>query len=95
MLTFSPGAMAALRGGARPAFLDRVRRRLVATYPLFLPCFPEAVQATITGYMLERAARWGLQQHAALWTWCTLMVSVAPNFDEEPTIRARLERDLV
>lgn len=55
MLTFSPGAMEALKGGARPAFLDRVRRRLVAAYPHFLPCFPEGVQATITGHMLERA----------------------------------------
>lgn len=93
MLTFSPGAMEALKGGARPAFLDRVRRRLVATYPHFLPCFPEGVQARITGHMLERAARWELELQASLWTWCSLMVSVAPNFDEEPTIRARLEQD--
>ena len=93
MLTFSPGAMEALKGGARPAFLDRVRRRLLATYPHFLPCFPEAIQSRITGHMLERAAAWGLQQQASLWTGCTLMVSVAPNFDEEPTIRARLEQD--
>jgi hypothetical protein len=70
-----------------------VRRRLLATYPHFLPCFPEAIQSRITGHMLERAAAWGLQQQASLWTWCALMVSVAPNFDEEPTIRARLEQD--
>ncbi len=93
MLSFSPGAITALRAGARPGFLDRVRRRLALTYPHFLPCFPEAVQARITGHMLERAAGWGLTHQASLWTFCELMVSLAPNFDEEPMVRARLEQE--
>lgn len=92
MLSFSPGAITALRAGARPAFLDRVRRRMAATFPHFLPCFPEDVQARITGHMLERAAAWGVTHQASLWAFCELMVSVAPNFDEEPAIHARLSR---
>lgn len=92
MLSFSPGAITALRAGARPAFLERVRRRLVATFPHFLPCFPDEVQARITGHMLERAAGWGLTHQASLWAFCELMVSVTPNFDEEPAIHARLSQ---
>lgn len=92
MLSFSSGAITALRAGARPAFLDRVRQRLVATYPHFLPCFPETIQMRITGHMLERAASWGLTHQASLWTFCELMVSVAPNFDDEPVIHARLSQ---
>ena len=90
MLSFSPGAITALRAEARPAFLERVRQRLVATFPHFLPCFPNEAQARITGHMLERAAGWGLTHQSSLWAFCELMVSVAPNFDEEPAIRARL-----
>lgn len=92
MLSFSPGAIAAVRAGARAGFLERVRQRLVATYPHFLPCFPQDVQARIAGHMLERAASWGLTHQAALWTFCALMVSVAPNFDEEPAVHARLSQ---
>ena len=93
MLSFSPTAAEALRAQARPAFLDRVRRRLVATYPHFLPSFPEPIQARITGVMLERAAGWGLTRQSALWAFCEAMVSVAPDFDDEPEIRARLDAD--
>ncbi len=91
MLAISLKAQGALEAYARPAFAARVRKALADKYPHFLPRFPEAMQAVITGNMLGRASLWGLRQQSALLGFCELMIQVAANFDEEPEIRAALD----
>lgn len=92
MLAISPSAQAALAEMARPAFAARLREPLVETYPAILGRFPQHVQARIIANMLDRGRRWRIAGQAPLLAFCELMLKIAPNFDEEPELRALLER---
>jgi len=92
MLAISPSAQAALAEMVRPAFAARLREPLVEKYPAILSRFPQHVQARMIGNMLDRARRWRISGQAASLAFCELMLKIAPNFDEEPDLRALLDR---
>lgn len=86
MLTISPETVSALRAAHFPAFAERMRETLLATYPHFLPCFPLDAQRAIVTNMLDRARGWGLTRQDALFAFCRAMIEIAPNFDRVPQI---------
>ena len=92
MLVVSETTQEALADHARPAFAARLREPLAAKYADILTRFPQHVQAQIVNHMLGRAELWGLNQQRSCLAFCEFMLKIAPNFDEEPEIRAALQR---
>lgn len=78
---------------ARPGFARAVEEHLTEKYPHFLPRFPDAVRAKIVQNMLGRASLWGMSKQRPFNAYCEYMIAIAPNFDEEQEIRARLKAD--
>lgn len=65
-------------------FAEHVRVSLAEAYPHVLPCFPVESQATIVDNLLERGRyKWNLSDERALLGYAELMLSIAPNFDEQ------------
>ena len=92
MLVVSETTQEALADYARPAFAARLREPLAARYADILARFPQNVQAQMVNHMLGRAELWGLKQQRSCLAFCEFMLKIAPNFDEEPEIRAALQR---
>ncbi len=92
MLAISPSAQEALADFARPQFAERIRAPLAKRYVASLGRFPEHVRDLIVDNMLARAYGWKLKNQSSLLAFCEFMLKIAPNFDEEPELRAYLER---
>jgi hypothetical protein len=71
-------------------FARKLRIALAGKYPDVLPRFPEAVQSRIVSNMLGRAGSWGITWQSSLVTFAELMLTIAPNFDEQHHIRTAL-----
>lgn len=90
MLRISEQAQGALRAQFRPAYIERLRVQLAEDYPHFLPRFPEHIGHQIVSNMLARAELWSLTHQRSYVMWCGWMITIAPNFDDEPEINAAL-----
>ncbi|MCF6249989.1 MAG: hypothetical protein L3J75_01790 [Methylococcaceae bacterium] len=49
--------------------------------------FPEQIQLKIVSNMIDRAKRWGINWKSSLVIFAELMISIAPNFDQQVDIQ--------
>jgi hypothetical protein len=90
MLQISTASASVLETLAWPTFIERVRIGLVETYPEVFGGFTRDGQQIIIENMLGRAHHWGVSRQDAYLAFCEFMLEIAPNFDEQPIIRAAL-----
>ncbi len=72
-------------------FAEELTPALAEKYPHILPSFPKGIQKMIVVNMLGRACHWGITWQSALVIFSELMLAIAPNFDQEPRIKAALK----
>lgn len=90
-LKIRPEQFEALQAQTEDQFIRNVQQALVVKYPHCLPRFPNEIQKRIVNNMLDRAKHRGLNSQASLAAFAELMMAIAPNFDEQATIKAALE----
>ena len=90
-LKIRPEQFEALQAQTEDQFVRNVQQALVAKYPHCLPRFPNEIQKRIVNNMLDRAKHRGLSSQASLAAFAELMMAIAPNFDEQTTIKAAIE----
>lgn len=91
MLKISSQQWAIFERHAVESFAHELREALANKYPYILKRFPNEIQIKILSNMLGRAERWGITWRSSFSIFAELMLSIAPNFDEEPHIRKFLE----
>jgi hypothetical protein len=95
--------ISAFEAGAEPAFRKRIAAYLRERHGQAVVRIPgaertvnqisDATMAVLVDTCLARARSHGLSWESTLNAFVTLMVTVAPNFDEQPAVRAALSDD--
>jgi hypothetical protein len=94
VLQISKRSLAALEQSSLRGFAVRLTANLLEDYPDELGPYPKETRPRIVANMVDRArARWKLQSQEAITSYCELMLSVAPNFDEDPDIQRALRAE--
>ena len=91
MLTINPQQFEVFEKQAEHQFAQRLQHALAEKYPHTLPRFPDEIQLKIVVNMIERAKRWGIDWRSSLVVFAELMMTIAPNFDEQADIKSVLE----
>jgi hypothetical protein len=78
---------------AEHQFTQKLQQALADKYPQMLSRFPEEIQLKIVSNMIDRASRWGIDWKSSLVIFAELMISIAPNFDQQVDIQRVLDSD--
>ncbi|MCK5871065.1 MAG: hypothetical protein KAG45_10645, partial [Methyloprofundus sp.] len=62
-------------------------------YPQILSRFPNDIRLKIVTNMIDRAKSWGIDWESSLVIFAELMISIAPNFDQQENVREALSSD--
>ena len=90
MLTINPQQFEVFEKQAERQFAQRLQHTLAEKYPHILPSFPDEIQLKIVVNMIERAKHWSIDWRSSLVVFAELMMTIAPNFDEQADIKSVL-----
>lgn len=93
MLKISSQQFDVFQKQAEQQFAQKLQYGLAEKYPQLLPRFPEDIQLSIVENMIDRAKRWGIDRKSSLVIFTELMITIAPNFDEQIEIRNVLKNN--
>jgi hypothetical protein len=93
MLQINPKQFEVFQQQAELQFAQKLQHALAGKYPHMLSRFPDGIQLKIVGNMIDRAKRWGIDWKSSLVIFAELMISIAPNFDQQADIKRVLESD--
>ena len=93
MLKINPQQFEMFQQQAEHQFTQKLQQALADKYPQMLSRFPEEIQLKIVSNMIDRARRWGIDWKSSLVIFAELMISIAPDFDQQADIKRVLESD--
>lgn len=93
MLQISPQQFDVFQKQAEQQFAKKLQRALADKYPQVLSRFPDDIQLKVVNNMIARAKRWGIDWRSSLVIFAELMMTIAPNFDEQVDIKNVLGSD--
>ncbi len=91
MLKINPQQFEIFQQQAKCQFAQKLQHALADKYPHILPRFPDEIQLKIVINMIDRAKQWGIDWKSSLVIFAELMISIAPNFDQQTDIKRILE----
>ncbi len=93
MLKINPQQFEVFQQQAEHQFAQKLQHALAEKYPHMLSRFPDEIQLKIISNMIDRAKQWGIYWKSSLVIFAELMISIAPNFDQQADIKRVLESD--